>query len=321
MQIPENINKVYKVFQDFFGEEFVDIQKNTWYYILVYYPEVYIKNECDTKHLLKDLFVKVKLQDNGKLKEQFTITRATFSKDEIRANYLHSHVNGIPERLKDFQLSCLGRGPIYNTINTLMTDSYDEEMWKLFCLELDRYIKTESLKGIPYKKISNIGNLEYNVLCSYADQNIENEAINYFIKKFIEYIINNQKINFNYTISNKYNIAFSDYKFHILLSELYIEYCKTYKYKLDYLEEYSIRDERVYTPSIYTSNLSSLLLNQPVCTFKNKEFICKIIITNHDNTSKLLNCNIVAKCKKLLTILFNYANSTERNSKENLYII
>lgn len=202
-----------------------------------------------------------------------------------------------------------------------MTDSYDEEMWKLFCLELDRYIKTESLRGIPYKRISSIGSLNYNILCSYNAQNIENMEINYFIKNFIKYIINSQKINFNYTISNKYNIALSDYKFHILLSELYIEYCKEYNYKTDYLDNYVIKDEKVYTYSTYNRNLSSLLLNQSVCTFKNKEITCKIINDEEDSSSKLLQANIVAKCKELLTFLFNYANSTERQSTENLYFL
>ena len=69
-----------------------------------------------------------------------------------------SHVHGIPfNRFTDFKSPCLGSGPIKSTVATLAL-GYDEAIRQLFCLELDKYVRVESIAGIPYRYLEKIGN-------------------------------------------------------------------------------------------------------------------------------------------------------------------
>ena len=54
-----------------------------------------------------------------------------------------------------FKSPCTGSGPINSTLATLATD-YDEGIWQLFCLELDRYVRVESIEGVPYHRLESI---------------------------------------------------------------------------------------------------------------------------------------------------------------------
>ena len=53
------------------------------------------------------------------------------------------------------QTPCTGRGPINSTLSTLAI-GYDEAIWQLLCLELDRYVRVESIDGVPHYRLENI---------------------------------------------------------------------------------------------------------------------------------------------------------------------
>lgn len=148
------LQKVVDLFIDYYGEDRIDLQNND---IIIYYPSVIITNEHNKSHEIKELYTKVKVHNNGSLNGTFSFVRAEFTLEEWNSDYLHSHVSGINKSLpSNFKSSCLGSGPIRNTCLSL-NDSFDEDIWKLFIFELDRYIQTESLEGGPYRRLENIG--------------------------------------------------------------------------------------------------------------------------------------------------------------------
>lgn len=127
--------------------------------IYVRWPECIIENEYGKKHLIKDLFAKILVTYDGKMYNNFTLSRTTYSMAEWKSDYAHSHLCGIPIKNDEddyFESPCLGSGPIRNTIATLIHE-FNAEFWRLFCLELDLYAHTESISGTPYRYISSIG--------------------------------------------------------------------------------------------------------------------------------------------------------------------
>lgn len=319
MELPETVEQVYNIFKGFFTEDAVDISKNANnnYDILIYYPKVFIENENNKKHLLRDLFVKVTLKGTGHLACQFTLTRATFTNIEVNYNYLHSHVNGLSSDLSEFRISCLGRGPIYNTIETLKTDNFDEDMWKLFCLELDRYIKTESIKGIPYRYISRLQGDSSVYKCQYEKDTYASARTSELLNDFIKYVMQQNALIFKWDV-NKYNIAISNYSLHLLLTKYYLEFCKLTCRETSELKNYCIKNDCIYTVgSEEYHNLD--ITNKYVCTFKGKDFVGKVI-QEDNNYPKLLAEDIVIECKNLITLFYNYEQRDDKTTGK-VYLI
>lgn len=152
------VYQVYEVFQNFFGEEFVDLQglppdthlppsgcsmeglsdfdisdemlEGLIYgqryvnpFILVYWPRVTVTNENEKSIVIQDLFAKIELNSQGMIPTEnrgFTLNRATYPMDQWVSDYLHSHIQNIPKNNPNyFGLPCLGTGPIKETINSL----------------------------------------------------------------------------------------------------------------------------------------------------------------------------------------------------------
>ncbi len=170
----KQINSIYECFREQFTEDNVDLrnvvtedeytslitsnkvhaQNTTGAIILVHWPEVEICNEYGQKHTIRDLFAQVELNLFGNWLD-LMFNRTTYTQDEINADYLHSHVCGISEDLR-FLPCCMGTGPIKSTSDTL-SKAFDLNLWHLFCLELNLYVQTESITGIPYRKLNDIG--------------------------------------------------------------------------------------------------------------------------------------------------------------------
>ncbi len=154
----KEVFQVYEVFQNYFGEEYTDLQglppdefllpnevgmeelsafdmtdeclqaiisRNAGAkpFILVYWPRVKVTNEHDKSIYIQDLYAKIELDANGFIpveKKGFTLNRATYTTEQWESNYLHSHIRNIPKSdLQHFQEPCLGSGPIVSTILSL----------------------------------------------------------------------------------------------------------------------------------------------------------------------------------------------------------
>lgn len=125
--------------------------------ILIYFPEVIIKNEKDQQHTIKKFYVKVTVDGRGILRQGPLFNRAKYTKAELNANYMHSHIYGPnKEDFSEFQTGCLGTGPINDTMALLRLD-FAEDRWIIFANQIDQYVHVESLSGGPYHHLSSIG--------------------------------------------------------------------------------------------------------------------------------------------------------------------
>ena len=171
----ERPRRVYEIFCDYFGEDKVDMQgfRTLEQYILngggsiidfpfgvfllVWFPEVTVTNENDRSVDIQDLYIKVHIGADGSMAGSPTMNRATYPLDQFLSNYMHSHTPGINKiRANTFQHICTGSGPIQNTIGNL-NGEFDEDLWQLFCSELEDFVQVESLDGGPYKRMEKIG--------------------------------------------------------------------------------------------------------------------------------------------------------------------
>lgn len=140
--------KVCNLFKEYFGEDKVDIQNDK---IIVWWPEVIVSNEYNKSCVIKDLYALVRICNDGTLSGSFRLNRSSYSYDQWKTKYCHSHVQRIyrsEDNLTYWREPCLGSGPIRQTISSLQLD-FDEDVWRLFIFELDQYVRHESIEGVP----------------------------------------------------------------------------------------------------------------------------------------------------------------------------
>lgn len=230
----ENVNAVYSIFKDFFGEERVDLQKNLdsdEMEIIIYFPKVTVTNEYDKSINITQLWVKVHISEHGTIIGVFEMLRSEYTMAQLVSGYSHSHINTRDQyNIKRWGKPCLGSGPIRNTIISL-TENFNKEIWELFCYELSKYVTVESISGVPYIRLENVGLPKGGIVeLPFTSDNIDLDCtvdsygeIYPIIKNFISYIIEKRPFNFNF-INGSYGIAMTDKEKLITLSNLFIEY-------------------------------------------------------------------------------------------------
>lgn len=205
--------------------------------ILVYWPEVIISNESNVTHLIRDLYAKIEVTPNGTITPiGFRLNRTTYTDAEWASDYMHSHINSIPKgNLSEFQSPCLGSGPIRNVINVLCRN-YDKEWWESFAFELDRYVRVESIAGIPYRRMSNIivstgsSRRTSSIYLSGCIGNTPDVWANklIFIQNFIRHCCQNLKFKFSFN-GCTYIISEAQNKFWLRISNEFIKYYDAHK--------------------------------------------------------------------------------------------
>lgn len=229
-QNPKEI--VHNIFNDFFGEENVDLQENN---IIVHFPKVTISNEFDRSIDITHLWAKISLSDEGTIVGTFKLIRSELTEEQFFSGYSHSHIPIITLQNYDrWADPCLGSGPINGTITSLIPE-FSEEGWRLFCLELSKYVTVESITGGPYKRFESIGvkNLTEEIKFPFLhyDNLILSNRITQVINSFIPYILYKKPFGFNFS-NESYGIAMSDKDIFITLSNLFIEYYNSLPKKL-----------------------------------------------------------------------------------------
>lgn len=356
-EVMEYPNKILEIFNDFYGEENVDMQgfptfdsfcdrvkRDTFSreylreeyvgFILVHFPEVKITNESDRFVICKHFYVKVGIKASGKSVGYFGINRSEYQKSHLLSDYMHSHICGIPKTdFTNFLSPCLGSGPIRSTLSTLSI-SYDESIWKLFCLELEKYMGTESLNGGPYRRLENIGKSNKNIVTvstfSMNDSLNTGALESSEILEFIRYFINRKLLTFNY-INNSYSIAMSYKDFSILVSNEFIEWYNN-KYanaELPYtystllstgtLKKCIIKNNEIQYFG-HSSNISnSRYEGKRICTFKG-DIIRIHVVEDYeeepDNMTVLLNSSIINQIAKAILSVVNYKYGRKDNNEE-----
>lgn len=239
------VTRTYKIFQDWFGEEHVDLQaskdadsstyniKGYTLYIIVWFPEVRITNEYDASLDLKNLYVKIPITNTGQLIGGITLNKSFYTYDQWVSRYVHSHTPRIShESPQVWSSPCLGDGPIRSTMNSLGVE-YSEEIWKLFCLELSQYVETESLSGGPYVRLESVSANDYvmNFELMYWHYNQKDRYSNNIVHQnnyrifqlFVSDLLLNNTIPFAWS-GYTYKIAMSLPQWFIYISNKFIEF-------------------------------------------------------------------------------------------------
>lgn len=296
-------------------------------FILIHFPEVRVTNEHDRYVDITHLWVKVDIKFNGSGVGWFGMNRSEYPMNHMQSDYMHSHISCIPfNDFTEFKSPCLGQGPIKSTVATLAM-GYDEAMWQLFCLELDKYVTVESVAGVPYRYLERIGSTGSRTLdTSTFNMNSRLSSCSSYvfdslqIKSFIKYLINNNKFKFNF-INGSYGIAMTYLEYRIMLSNEFIKWYNEQfnKSSIDstYLDlkvagiikECIIVGNKVYVCTNQRSNRDYLSYEgKLVCNFKGKPVTVHIIesIENEENRVILINSELVSCITKGVLYVVNY---------------
>lgn len=307
-------------------------------FILVHFPHVRITNEYNRYVDINHLYAKIPLNLNGSCDGIFGLNRAEYTYLHISNDYMHSHVSHIPfSDFSKFQVPCTGTGPINDTLLSLAR-KFNEDLWKLFCLELDKYVQVESIAGTPYHKLEHIGTSNMNSEASiFAIVNTLEEQ-EYFNKNmaalFTAYLIKSRKLKFSYKLGS-YSIGMTFTEFMVLISNEFISWynqmfnAEIYTYTFDNLLKYRIirkgiiaGDKIYYTRNNVEPNTYRRYIGAKICTFKDKD-VC-INITEIDgidsvNMSIFLNSNIALYIlTRILNVInYRYGKSEQRDQEGN----
>lgn len=312
--------------KEFIGNKwFIDIP------IIVHFPHVTIRNEYDRTVEVDNLWAKVPVTWEGKGRGWFKMNRSEYDVVHMQSDYMHSHVSGIDFDFK-FRSVCTGSGPINNTMSSL-TVGFDEPIWQLFCLELERYMGTESLSGGPYRRMENIGANGSNKRDNFPiEQNnyISNE---YFTKelssKFLDYLFTNNILKFNYR-KGSYGLAHTFADTVLTISNAFIdwyndEYRKAPNMPALYdlqgdgvLKQAIIANGAIFDPNSNASRDYSQYVGRKVLTFKGHDvnLVINGLANGARNVSTILNLDIIREYVWAILELLNceYGNSKKAKS-------
>lgn len=304
--------------------------------ILVYFPHVRVTNEYNKFVDINDLFAKIEIDLNGGLDGRFRLNRSNYPLAHLMSGYMHSHVSRIPfDDFTEFQYVCTGSGPINTTIANL-NRGFDEDLWSLFCLELSKFVEVESVAGVPYHRLENIGTLQH----TYGEDfsmvhNIAYELpVKTMLLDFVSHFLKSNKLKFNFKNGN-FSIGMSFIEYMLLVSNEFISwYNQKYregKYTYDnrsLKSRWIVRDCIIANGKIYNNtnyNTNDYLRNEGklVCVFKGKEY--RLVISSvftTQNSSTVLNPNIAMFIlTKALNILnYKYGKETDSTSKETRFL-
>ena len=306
-------------------------------FILVHFPHVRITNEYNRFVDINHLYAKVKVLHNGSMNGYFSLNRAEYTYLHISSGYMHSHVSTIPTSdFTKFQTPCTGTGPINDTISNL-SNEFDSDIWRLFCLELSKYVEVESIAGTPYHRLENLGTSNMGAgedVFRVVNQLRYDDSIKEIIKEFVPYFIKQGKLKFNYA-NGSYSIGMSFTEYILVISNEFIDWYnkkfnnKEWRYTFDTLKRSDVLKEGIiannkiyYENSRRNVNSCAAYNGKRMCTFKGKDVLINIVDINEvkeDNKSIILNTNIALYIlsKILRVINYRYGKAEQRDQEGN----
>lgn len=310
-------------------------------FILIYFPTVRITNEYDKYVDIKELWLKVPFNWMGKGKGYFGVNRSNYPLNQFKNGYMHSHVSSIPtEDFEKFQTPCTGRGPINSSLSTLAI-GYDEAIWQLLCLELDRYVRVESIDGVPHHRLENIPVSEMgDAKDKFSMQSLRGVIPRSGIfgreqfKPFIKHLLETKKIRFNYS-NGSYGIGMSFIDTVVLISNEFISWYNTeynkHTFDISYadlvsngiINECTITNGKVYIPRAVRRNRSDdyqRYVGRKICTFKGREITLTIegILSSEEeslNRTRILNLQYIEAIVCSMFRILNYGYGREERSE------
>ena len=190
------------------------------FFIFVHFPDVTITNEHNDSINIKDLYARIPIYWNGTLNCRFEMIVTTYTRTLFNAGYCHSHLHHLYGNKPRFDTPCLGTGPLVETCNVL-TSNFTEDNWRLFCVELSRYVTVESLLGTPYFRMTSISDKRSNKLINI------HKVSNYIwdhkelLIETIHNLVSKKLLNFKY-VNGEYNFANSEAELIRIISNEFI---------------------------------------------------------------------------------------------------
>ena len=313
-------------------------------FIIISFPTVRITNEYDKYVDIKELWLKVPFNWMGKGKGYFGVNRSNYPLNQFKHGYMHSHVSSIPRgNFENFQTPCTGRGPINSTLSTLAI-GYDEAIWQLLCLELDRYVRVESIDGVPYHRLENIPAPEMGDAKDKFPMQSLRGAVHYNsifgreqFKLFIKYLLETKKIRFNYS-NGSYGIGMSFIDTVVLISNEFISWYNTeynkHTFDLSYanlislgvINECIITNGKIYIPRAVRRGSSDdyqRYVGKKICTFKGREITLTIdgVLSSEEeslNRTRILNLQYIEPIVCSILRILNYGYGREERSETSI---
>lgn len=194
------------------------------YAIIIRFNDVIVSNGKGDKALIQEIYVKVLLKYNGNLYSGMWWLRTTYSYYHWRNNYAHSHLGRISARqAPTWKKPCTGDGPINLTMDSLRVHP-TEDLWALFCYELEECIKVESLAGGPYIRIDELCEGEVTVYSDLGRTEVlpVSDAVE---KELIQNVINSGKLEFKWE-NGAYSVCNSVADLMTIVSTEFFKICK-----------------------------------------------------------------------------------------------
>ena len=307
-------------------------------FILVHFPHVRITNEYNRFVDINHLYAKVRVLYNGSMDGYFTLNRSEYTYLHISSGYMHSHVSSIPTSdFTQFQTPCTGTGPIKDTMSNLERE-FDPDIWRLFCLELSKYVEVESIAGVPYHRLEELGTSDRgaggNVFKVVNYLNYYRSGIEEMIKDFVSYFIKQGKLKFNYA-NGSYSIGMSFIEYMLVISNEFIDWYnkkfnnKELRYTFGTLKNKAVLKEGIiannkiyYEDSRRDVNSYAAYNGKRMCTFKGTDVLINIVDINEvkeDNKSIILNTSIALYIlsRILRVINYRYGKAEQRDQEGN----
>ncbi len=306
--------------------------------IYVWWSQVTITNENDRSVNIQDLYAKIEVQMDGRIPYEnagFLLNRATYPREQFLSNYMHSHIHYIPKsNFTQFMEPCLGKGPIKETIGTLKNEG-DEVTWMLFCDELAMYVTVESLAGVPWKYLEQIGHSKQLIShCVFTSASSTSKALTAsFFKEdtraFIGYYLRHGHLTLCFR-DGKFQCGMSYYDYIIDVSNAFIDYFNTSFnpteekirrcFNAGLLLHCKVRDGHFYS-TLDSSQREALEAYQgkPVLTFKGRKICVSILDTDTSNATESIILDhgyaMYVLNNILRTINFRYKNEHIDNTE------
>lgn len=305
--------------------------------IYVYWKNITVTNENDKSVGIQDLYAKVEVQIDGRIPYEnlgFLLNRSTYPVEQFLSNYMHSHIQYIPKsNFTMFMPPCLGKGPIKETIATLKNE-YSDITWMLFCQELSMYVTVESLAGVPWKPLENIGkknfSYEYTGYSGGSSMKFIDTIGKDSLKDFIKYYLENGHLSISYK-NGKYFCGMPYHEYIIDISNAFIDfYNKRLSSTQDKLN--NLFDQRLlvnaivvngkfYKPNTANNNdMQSIerYQDRTVLIFKGHVIRTKIIASKVSETtiSTLLNNDVAMYILSTILKIINFRYKNEYYNRE-----
>lgn len=232
--------------------------------IYIKFDKVKISNESKKNYIINGLICKIELTLYGTI-QRFLFARYKSTVLEYNLNYCHSHTN--VNRNYRFESCCLGDGPLIDTLQR-MRDSFscNDNLIKLFCIELEEFTQVESIEGGPYIRFENLLPKTNDIKTNFLTYN--SFSLGNILKEFQDYLeIYLHEMTY-ININNKIALGMPFVDIIVFVTNKFIDYHK--KNDFDYTSYVLQVNLHVsgYSSFDNSNRLSNIPANIEVCEFK-----------------------------------------------------